>query len=271
MTSYTHGHQASVLRAHSWRTAQNSCAYLLSYVKPDMSILDVGCGPGTITVDLACLVPQGHVTGIEPSAEQEEVLDKARHLASSQGVTNLTFSRGDGHNLPFPDNMFDVVHAHQVLQHVADPVKVLSEMKRVVKSAGGIIAVRDIDYASMVWHPPSKGLSDWHEMYERTARANGGEPNAGRVLLSWALKAGIPRDCIEPMVGTWCFSKSEEKEWWSGTWAERVVQSALAKSAVEHGISTEAELQEMATAWKSWCVAPDAWFAMLHGELICRL
>ncbi|KAJ7064749.1 S-adenosyl-L-methionine-dependent methyltransferase [Mycena amicta] len=271
MTSYTHGHQDSVLRAHSWRTAQNSCAYLLSSLKPDMHILDVGCGPGTITVDLARFVPQGHVTGLERSAEQEPVLQKARDLATGQGITNVTFSLGDAHALPFADNTFDVVHAHQVLQHVADPVKVLSEMKRVAKKSGGIIAVRDVDYASMVWHPASEGLTKWHPMYERTARANGGEPNAGRVLLSWALKAGIPREHIETTVGTWCFSEEEEKKWWSGTWAERVVGSALAETAVGHGITTKEELEEMAAAWTEWCQAPDAWFAMLHGQLLCRL
>ena len=49
---YTHGHHESVLRSHRWRTAANSCAYLLPHLRPDMSLLDVGCGPGTITADL---------------------------------------------------------------------------------------------------------------------------------------------------------------------------------------------------------------------------
>jgi 2-polyprenyl-3-methyl-5-hydroxy-6-metoxy-1,4-benzoquinol methylase len=53
MTAYTHGHHESVLRSHSWRTAENSAAYLLGQLSPGMSLLDVGCGPGTITADLA--------------------------------------------------------------------------------------------------------------------------------------------------------------------------------------------------------------------------
>ncbi|KAF7302787.1 Methyltransf-25 domain-containing protein [Mycena kentingensis (nom. inval.)] len=271
MSSYTHGHQASVLRAHSSRTAQNSCAYLLAALKPGMHILDVGCGPGTITADLARLVPDGRVTGIEHSPAQEPVLQQAREHAATQGISNVEFSIGDAHALPFPDNSFDVVHAHQVLQHVADPVQALREMVRVVKRPGGIIAVRDVDYASMVWHPQSAGLTKWHPMYAQTARAHGGEPDAGRMLLSWALKADIPRAGIETTAGTWVFSKDEEKRWWSETWAERVVGSALAKSAVQHGIATQEELEQMAVAWRDWCDAPDAWFSMLHGELLCTM
>ncbi|MEU7161670.1 class I SAM-dependent methyltransferase, partial [Streptomyces chrestomyceticus] len=50
---YTHGHHESVLRSHTWRTAANSAAYLLDAIEPHMEILDIGCGPGTITADLA--------------------------------------------------------------------------------------------------------------------------------------------------------------------------------------------------------------------------
>ena len=64
LASYPHGHQPSVLASHSARTAQNSCAYFLDRLQPGMRILDLGCGPGSITLDLAELVgPQGQVVG----------------------------------------------------------------------------------------------------------------------------------------------------------------------------------------------------------------
>ena len=53
MAQYTHGHHESVLRSHRWRTAENSAAYLLPHLGPARTLLDVGCGPGTITADLA--------------------------------------------------------------------------------------------------------------------------------------------------------------------------------------------------------------------------
>ncbi|KAJ7075347.1 methyltransferase type 11 [Mycena belliarum] len=265
---YTHGHHESVLRSHSWRTAQNSCAYLLSSLAPDMHILDVGCGPGTITADLARLVPQGHVTGIEHGAP--DVLQQARAAAVAQGVTNITYALGDVLALDFPDAAFDVVHAHQVLQHVADPVRALREMARVAKP-GGIVAVRDTDFAAMTWHPDDAGISLWRETHRQVARANGGEPDAGRRLLSWALEAGLAREQITASASTWCYSTPEEVAWWSSTWSQRVLSSEFASGALQHGFVTQEALDGMSQGWKAWGSQPDAWFAVLHGEILCKV
>lgn len=127
---YTHGHHESVLRSHTWRTAANSAAYLLGSLKPHMRILDIGCGPGTITADLAELVPDGHVTGVDHAPG---ILDQARATAAGRGLTNVDFAVADVHALEYPDDSFCVVHAHQVLQHVGDPVQALREMYRVTK------------------------------------------------------------------------------------------------------------------------------------------
>lgn len=79
---YTHGHHESVLRSHTWRTAENSAAYLLGSLRPHMRILDIGCGPGTITADLAERVPEGHVTGVDRSPE---IVERARATAAARG------------------------------------------------------------------------------------------------------------------------------------------------------------------------------------------
>lgn len=136
---YTTDHSSAVLRTHSWRDSSNSALYLLPHLKPDFHILDVGCGPGSITVDLAKHVEDGHVTGIE---NVPDPLDGARGFAKAKGISNVDFRVGDIHDIPFPDDSFDVVHAHQVLQHIAEPVRALQEMRRVVKK-GGIVAVRE--------------------------------------------------------------------------------------------------------------------------------
>ncbi len=151
MTTYTHGHHESVLRSHRWRTAENSAAYLLPHLTSDQRLLDVGCGPGTLTLDLAGRV--GSVTALEQTAD---ALDLARAEAARQNATDVEFAVGDVHDLPFPDDGFDVVHAHQVLQHVADPVQALREMRRVTRP-GGIVAVRDSDYAAFAWYPAATG------------------------------------------------------------------------------------------------------------------
>jgi len=261
---YTHGHHESVLRSHTWRTAANSAAYLLSSLKPHMKVLDIGCGPGTITADLAALVPDGHVTGVD---QAPGILEQARATAAERGLTNLDFAVADVHALDFPDDTFCVVHAHQVLQHVGDPVRALREIRRVTKP-NGFVAVRDSDYAGMIWYPASAGMDAWSDLYRRVARANGGEPDAGRRLKSWALAAGFTD--ITATSANWTFSTPEERAWWSGLWADRTLASAYADRATEGGHATREELAAVSEAWREWGRQDDAWFAVLHGEILCR-
>lgn len=261
---YTHGHHESVLRSHTWRTAANSAAYLLPSLKPQMSILDIGCGPGTITADLAELVPEGRVTAVDHAPG---ILDRARATAAERGLENVEFAVADVHALDHPDDTFCVVHAHQVLQHVGDPVRALREMYRVTRP-GGFVAVRDSDYAAMAWFPLSRGMDDWLDLYRRVARANGGEPDAGRRLKSWALRAGFTD--ITASSSTWCYATAEERAWWSGLWADRTVASAYADRAVAGGHATSEQLDAVSEAWREWGRQEDAWFSVPHGEILCR-
>ncbi|MFF7971488.1 methyltransferase domain-containing protein [Streptomyces sp. NPDC007905] len=261
---YTHGHHESVLRSHTWRTAANSAAHLLGVLKPHMKILDIGCGPGTITADLAELVPDGHVTGVDHAPG---ILRQARETAAGRGLANVDFAVADVHALDYPDETFCVVHAHQVLQHVGDPVQALREMRRVTKP-GGYIAVRDADYAAMTWYPAVPGLDDWLDLYERVARANGGEPDAGRRLRAWALAAGL-RD-ITAGSSTWTFATPEERAWWSGLWADRTLAPDYAERATEGGHATPELLRAASEAWREWGRREKGWFTVLHGEILCR-
>ena len=253
---YTHGHHETVLRSHRWRTAANSCGYLLPHLRGDERLLDVGCGPATISVDLARRVDS--VLGVEATEEAVE-------LARAAGIECVL---GDVHALELPDDTFDVVHAHQVLQHVADPVQALREMARVCKP-GGLVAVRDSDYLGFTWFPSSQGLDLWMELYQAAATANGGHPQAGRELLSWAREAGLTD--IVPSSSTWCFATAEDRAWWGGMWAERIQQSALATQLLSSGLATQDDLDLITAAWRSFVERPDAWLSVLHGELLVRV
>ncbi|MEV6599283.1 methyltransferase domain-containing protein [Actinoplanes sp. NPDC051346] len=261
--TYTHGHHESVLRSHRWRTAENSAAYLLPHLTSGARVLDVGCGPGTLTADLATHITPGRITALEPT---ERALDLARAEIARRGL-EVDFAVGDVHALDFPDGTFDVVHAHQVLQHVGDPVRALREMRRVTRP-GGIVAVRDSDYAAFAWHPRLPELDDWLSLYERVARANGGEPDAGRRLLSWAHAAGFTD--VTATSSTWCFANDEDRSWWGGMWADRVLASDLAHQALTSGAATRADLERISGGWRTWAADPDGWMSLLHGELICR-
>jgi SAM-dependent methyltransferase len=266
MSRYTHGHAEAVLRSHRWRTAANSAAYLLPHLHPGQRLLDVGSGPGTITADLARLVEE--VVALEIT---EAAADLTRAELERQGITNATVVVGDVLALDLPDDLgatgFDVVHAHQVLQHVADPVAALREMVRVARP-GGLVAARDSDYGHFSWHPASAGLDRWRDLYDAAARANGGEPHAGRMLLAWAHAAGA--DDVVADSSTWCYADADERAWWGGLWADRVTGTALGAQLVDQGLATAEELAGIADAWRAWAAHPDGWFSVLHGEVLVR-
>ena len=263
---YLHGHHESVLRAHRSRTAENSAAYLLGALRPGQRLLDVGCGPATLTCDLADRVAPGEVVGLDASAE---VIAMARAEAAGRGVHNVSFQVGDAYALPFADDSFDVVHAHQVLQHLTDPVAALREMRRVTVP-GGIVAVRDGDYAGMTWFPASEGLDEWRELYREVAQALGAEADAGRHLLAWVREAGFDPEGIVPSAGVSCYATPAERAWWSGVWAQRCVSSNFATQASAHGLADEVALELLAEAWRVWGEQDDGWFAVLHGEVLAR-
>jgi len=261
---YTHGHHDSVLRSHRWRTVDNSAGYLLGRLVPGVDVLDVGCGPGTITLDLAARVAPGRVVGLDRA---EDVVDAARAAAEAGGVADVEFVSGNVYDLDLADDSFDVVHAHQVLQHLSDPVAALVEMRRVTRP-GGVVAVRDSDYSAMTWYPESPGLDRWLDLYRELARANDAEPDAGRRLRAWALEAGFTD--VAATASAWCFAADDDRQWWGSMWADRVVASAFAEQAIGRGVSTVEELDSLADAWRSWAASPDAWFAVLHGEILAR-
>lgn len=262
---YSHGHHASVVRSHGRRTAQNSMAFVLPHLKPTDHVLDLGCGPATITADIAALVPQGKVIGGEPV---QDILNQATELAKARGLTNLSFQIMDGNALPFEDNTFDAVLAHQVLQHVKAPIAVLREMRRVVKP-GGFVGARDADYKSFAWYPEPPELDKWGQIYQEVAIVNGGQPNAGRYLHAWARDAGFKRNDVTYTWSTWQYD-SEEATVWGNNWRDRVLYSGFGATAKERAFATEAELEAVSKAWEKWGTEPDAFIRIPNGEILCR-
>jgi SAM-dependent methyltransferase len=259
--TYTHGHQDAVLRSHRWRTAANSASYLTPHLRAGMRLLDVGCGPGTLTVDLARLVAPGEVVGIDIAAG---VVAEAAAYAHDAGVENVSFVAGDFRDV---DGGFDVVHAHQVLQHLRDPVGALRRM-RALAAPGGLVAARDSDYSAMTWSPASPPLDRWREIYLAVTSRNGADADAGRHLAAWAADAGFDPGTTKSSASAWTFTSADDRQWWGELWAERSTSSSFATQAVEYGIATAAELADVAAGWRAWAAAPAGEFVVPHGEIL---
>src|SRR5208283_5465500 len=111
-------------------------------------------------------------------------------------------------------------------------------------------------------------LDLWLDLYEKAARANHGEPDAGRRLLSWAVEAGF--DDVKPTGSLWCYATAATREWWGGMWADRILHSRVAHELLRLGLATAQQLEAISAAWRDWAAAPDGWLSIPHGEILCR-
>jgi len=262
--TYTHGHHDSVVSQHARRTAEECAAFLLPHLRPGMRLLDCGCGPGSITLGLARAVAPGEVVAIDVV---DDVLERARGLARESGVHNVTFQAASIYEPPFADETFDAVYAHQVLQHLDDPVRALRQARRLLQP-GGVVGVRDSDYGAMVFTPTDARLAHFLALYREVARRNGGEPDAGRFVKAWLLEAGF--EDLEITTWTWTYADTAGTRDWGESWARRVTESALAERALHYGIATRAELEDIAAAWREWARSPHAFGVVPHTAGVGR-
>lgn len=262
---YTQGHHESRLKAHAQRTAEKCASYLLPYIQPGHSILDVGCGPGSITVDFGALVgTEGRVFGIEIS---DEPLVMARELAATRGLQNTIFQVGDIHNLNFPDNTFDIVHVHQVLIHAGNPVHALQELRRVTKP-GGIVAAREGDVELSVWYPDSEYLNVWREHCLHTITAAGGDPLAGRKIHDWAHQAGFDWSAITASVDSYLYRSEEDRQFIGSSTATRLEHAALSADIADTAMAER--LKRGAQALREWLLKEEGWHVVTNGQILCR-
>jgi ubiquinone/menaquinone biosynthesis C-methylase UbiE len=262
--TYTHGHAPATLRQHGQRTAEEAAAFLLPELKNGMSLLDVGCGPGSITCGLAERLAPGEVVGIDLSPA---ALATAREAAAARGLGNLRYLEGSVYELPFSDGSFDVVFAHQVLQHLKEPSAAIREMLRVLRS-GGWLAVRDVDWGTVAYFPPDPWLDRFIEIHVKTWTQNGGDPQMGRKLRA-IMNASSVVD-LRVSASEWCYATHAETREWGDAYAERLLTSPMGASAVERGNATQEDLQAMAAAFRSWAAHPDAFWAFLHVAALAR-
>ena len=185
---YQPGHEPETLAFMGRRSAATHAPHFLPFIEPGDDILDVACGPGTITVDLAALVgADGTVTGVDQVDHQ---FDIGRRIAAERGLDNVTFRTADAYALPFDDQRFDRVFSNALLEHVADPQAIVDEFRRVLRP-GGTVALATPDWDGFVFGPVRAGLYEACELYRQLQVHNGGNPTIGRHLGTMLEDAGF--------------------------------------------------------------------------------
>ena len=187
LESYTPGHSRNASDFMAKRTLESHGAFFIPHLDGKRTVLDCGCGPGTITLDIARRVAPAEVVGVDFGQSQ---IERASEAAVQAGLSNAKFKVADCYALPFADSTFDRVFSHALIEHLGEPVRALRDMYRVLKP-GGIIGLCSPDWDGFVLAPPSSELTSAVAAYTAMQSRNGGDVNAGRKLGAHLETAGF--------------------------------------------------------------------------------
>jgi SAM-dependent methyltransferase len=215
---------------HARRTADNHAAFFLPYLKPGMRLLDLGCGPGSVTEGLAALVAPAETVGVDIDPPLS---------------TLFTCVAADVHELPFPDASFDAIFTSALLQHVSDPLAVLREARRVARH-GAVIGVIDADWDGQLMYPTGPVLE--RSLQVAVRRRENTSPYVGRQLAALLGEAGFA-DCVA---------------------SARAVSYGTPEETAGLGDFTASLFaeEEFQNAWRDWGRAPGAFLTRFWCEAV---
>lgn len=255
-TGYVHGHEAAS-KDMAARTAENFAAFFVPRLSPGMSLLDVGCGPGTITLGLAQLVAPGRVIGIDMGPSE---VAKAAKLASEKGLTNTSFELGDAVAMRFGDAAFDVVYSSNALEHVPDSSAAVREIARVLKP-GGVLGVKGGLASCNRLVPEPRETTRVLEIYLAVWKDMGGHPEMGIEQLQLLKRAGLS---IEEVSGTFHTRQAQ-----SIHFSERLVEQSFMQRANSLGVEPS-ELKKLAEGIAAWEQDPEAFLLQAVVQVVAK-
>ena len=262
---YTMGFSEEYLESLRRFTAESSAAYLLPLLRPSFRVLDIGCGPGTISVGLARAVEPGELHGLDMEPSQ---IDIARATAQAHGVDNALFHVGDALALPFEDNYFEAVHFNTVLMHIPNTRAALAEAKRVLKP-GGIIGCREMIAESCFTYPDfNRSIKEAWRIFEDLLAADDGHPQMGKELKGHLFKAGFTN--IKWGVSSLVFNTPSELAFISRIVFQWFLAPEITEAAIKYGAATKAMYKDIGAAYAKWGTHPAAVLGLVYGEAIAN-
>ena len=242
------------------RTAAKEGAFFLPHLKNGMRVLDVGCGPGSITLGIAEVLGSGEVVGVDLQPAQ---VAKAKELSTTKNIKNAHFEVADANELPFPDGSFDAVFANSVLGHLPQPLQGLSEMRRVLRT-GGIIGIRDLDWGGRILSPTTPLLEEWFEVTIKVRKFNGGNPHIGRNHRRLLLDSGFLNS--KATVSVWSLGTEDEVKI-CGTFLKAQLQG-FSRVALSNGWLDQKTLEAVCADIDNWSSLPESFYMDTYCEAI---
>jgi ubiquinone/menaquinone biosynthesis C-methylase UbiE len=233
---YTPGHTAVSFSFMATHDLESHGFFLLPLLQSGFDVLDAGCGPATISADIADAVFPGKVTALDISPVE---LDQGRRLAEGREIANLDFLAGSAYELPFPDSSFNVVFSHSLLEFLSDPKRALKEFYRVTRP-GGFVALSSPDWDAFEISPLPMALGRAINGYRDLLESHGGNSRAGSHLHEWLTEAG--------------FAPLSHDEWIEEYESPKQIAEYLAMQ-----LETAGQLHH-ATALRDWAQQPEARF-----------
>ena len=265
---YTIGYSEQRTRNFARRRAigdeEGDAGFFSGHLNPGMSVVDCGCGPGSVTIGFAELVAPGDVLGIDIGESQVQT---ARAIAAEQGVQNARFEVGSIYEVPEPDGYFDTAYSQFVLEFLREPLHGLKEIRRVLKT-GGLIGVKTQDWDSLVMWPRDPTVEEAWELGMRLWRHNGGDPHVGRRLPELLRMAGFSQ--IEAVAQAVTYQRSKETGRVAAGLSNTLLEPHAADQMIELGWIDQSRVEEMRAAVSRWEEHPDAFGAYFWCQALAR-